>query len=70
MPTSIIAASLGARTNRMTAQAMPITDIAQRDRDRGADDLLDDGGVDRDPAGDLGRAVLLEEAGARRSRLR
>ena len=38
-------------------------DVAQRDRNGGADDLFDDGRVDRDAAGDLGRAVLLEEAG-------
>ena len=38
-------------------------DVAQRHRDGGADDLLDDGGVDGDAAGDLGRAILLEEAG-------
>ena len=38
-------------------------DVAQRDRDGGADDLLDDGGVGGDPAGDFGRAIFLEEAG-------
>ena len=48
MPSSSMAASLGARTNRMTAQAMPMHEVAQRDRDGGADDLFDDGRVDRD----------------------
>ena len=38
-------------------------EVAQRDRQGGADDLFDDRGVDRQPAGDLGRAILLEEAG-------
>jgi hypothetical protein len=56
-------ASLGASTNRMTMQADAHDDVAQRDRHGGADDLLDDRRVDRDPRGDLGRAVLLEEAG-------
>ena len=40
-------------------------DVAQRDRDGGADDLLDDRGVDGQPRGDFGRAVFLEEARAR-----
>ena len=37
--------------------------VAQRDGYGGADDLLDDGGVDRHSRGNLGRAVLLEESG-------
>ena len=62
-PSSSRPASLGARKNRMMAQAMPMTRLRKRDRHGGADDLLDDRGVDGDPAGDFGRAVLLEEAG-------
>ncbi len=41
-----------------------MTMLRKRDRDGGADDLFDDGGVDRDAAGDFGRPVLLEEAGS------
>ena len=37
-------------------------EVAKRDRDAGADHLLEDGGVGGQPRGDLGRPVLLEEA--------
>ena len=47
----------------MIAQADAHDEVAQRDRDGGADDLFDDRGVDGHPAGDFGRAVLFEEAG-------
>ena len=47
----------------MIAHADAHDDVAQRDRDGGADDLFDDRGVDGQPAGDFGRAVFLEESG-------
>ena len=61
MPTSIIAASL-AQHEQDHGAGDAHHRVAKRDRHGGADDLLDDGRVDRDPAGDLGRAVLLEES--------
>ena len=62
-PSSISPASLGASANRMMMHADAHDDVAQRHRHGGADDLFDDRGVDRDPAGDFGRAIFLEEAG-------
>ena len=41
---------------------MPVARLRKRDRHARADDLLEDRGVGGQPRGDLGRAVLLEEA--------
>ena len=50
MPSSIMPASLGASANRMTDAGDAHDDVAQRDRNGGADDLLDDRRVDGDAA--------------------
>ena len=47
----------------VTTQPIPMTRLRKRDGDGGPDDLFDDRRVDGDPRGDLGRPVLLEEAG-------
>ena len=62
-PSSISPASLGDSANRIDDAGDADDEVAQRDRDDGSDDLLDDRRVDGDPRRDLGRAVLLEEAG-------
>ena len=49
-PSSISTASFGASANRMTMHADAEDDVAQRHRDGGADDLLDDRRVDRHAA--------------------
>ena len=43
--------------------ANSVGEIAQGDRDRGADDLVEDGGVGGQPRRDFRRTVFLEEAG-------
>ena len=63
MPSSIRAGELGRQREHGGDAADAKDDVAQRDRDGGADHLFDDRRVDGDPRRDLGRPVLLEEAG-------
>ncbi len=53
---------LGAQHEQIGDAADQREDVAQRDRDGGADHLLDQRGIRGKPGGDLGRAILLEEA--------
>ena len=48
----------------MTMHPAPDDDVAQRYGYRRADDLLDDGRVDRDARGDFGGPNIFEEAGS------
>ena len=57
------AGELGRQREQIDDPAEPGREVAQGDRDRRADDLLEDGGVGGQPGGDFGRAILLEEAG-------
>src|SRR5205823_5347686 len=51
------------RMRRLAVEKTRSTAPAKRDRHCGADDLLDDRGVDGDARRDLGRTVFLEETG-------
>ena len=62
MPAGSAERQLGREMNRMTSAGDAHDEVAQRDRQGGADDLFDDRRIDGQPRGDLRRAIFFEEA--------